>query len=195
MWFFWVFKEFFKSKRSQSRDFFFFPQSNSSALLLWLHREERGLMSPGKLLVPLRCVTYVAWSCEMVLVLCQELVDGFDDSGKLRNLAEMLQGRRKCSKVCVWRVISSLGIRMETANILLTLCSICPGGTWACSDLILWACERRGEGRNIFLLWVSRELPCLSAPSTPWDHSRAPCSPLRLPGAGCCERHVLDFSN
>lgn len=73
-------------------------------------------MSHGKSLVHLRDVTHVAWSCEIVSVLWQKLVDGCDDSGKLRNLAELLQGRRKCRKVCVWRVISPLGIRMETAN-------------------------------------------------------------------------------
>lgn len=39
------------------------------------------------------------------------------------------------------------------------------------------------------------ELPFLSVPSNPWDHSRAHGFPLRLPGTGCCERHELDFSN
>lgn len=73
-------------------------------------------MSHGKSLVPLRGITHVAWTCEMVSVLWQELVDGCDESGKLRNLAELLQGRRKYRKVYVWRVISSLGTRMETAN-------------------------------------------------------------------------------
>lgn len=72
-------------------------------------------MEHGKSLVPLRGVTHVAWTCQMVSVLWQELVDGCDESRKLRNLAELLQGKRKCRKVCVWRVISSLGIRMETA--------------------------------------------------------------------------------
>lgn len=64
----------------------------------------------------LRGVTHVGWSCEMVSVLWQELVDRCDDSGKLRNLAELMQGRRKCRKVCVWRVVSSFRIRMEAAN-------------------------------------------------------------------------------
>lgn len=46
-----------------------------------------------------------------------------------------------------------------------TVCSICPGGRWACSDLLVWACERRGGGRNILLLsgWVGSSLPSLHA--------------------------------
>lgn len=48
-------------------------------------------------------------------------------------------------------------------HIPLTVCSICPGGRWACTDLRLWACERRGEGRNILLLsvWAGSSLPSL----------------------------------
>lgn len=48
-------------------------------------------------------------------------------------------------------------------HIPLTVCSICPGGRWAFTDLRLWACERRGEGRNILLLsgWAGSSLPSL----------------------------------
>lgn len=59
------------SKRSQSRDIFFFRVTllHCSFGFLWLPREERGLMPHGKLLVPLRGVTHVAQICEKVSVL------------------------------------------------------------------------------------------------------------------------------
>lgn len=181
-------------------------------------------MSPGKSLVPLRGVTHVAWRCAMVSVLWQRLVDGCDGSGRLRNLAELLQGRRKWRKVFVWRVISSWdqdGNCKHPPDSVQHLCwremglqslrgvrggvgagkSSCSlGGQGApfplCSQPFLGSLESPGVPREP---WESLQSPGI--PREPWGPSRAlgslqgPLFPLTLPGAGGCERHVLDFSN
>lgn len=65
--------------------------------------------------------------------------------------------------VCLEDYFFSRGQDGNCKHIPLTVCSIGPGGRWACSDLMLWACERRGEGRNILLLsgWAGSSLPAL----------------------------------
>lgn len=64
-------------------------------------------MLHGKSLAPLRGVTHVAWSCEAVSALQKKLMDGCDDSRKLRSLAQLLRGRRNVGKcVCGYLFLS-----------------------------------------------------------------------------------------